>query len=293
MIKQPICLFMPVIMFLCQPICGQRISSKGSALIHADPLISKLYTLSIHVRDTVTHDSVFHFFIDKLKLPVYYYPSKYGQRRYAGIYAGNLVLEPCGPYTTFNYATSDFRAIFFGLTYYPYKTTSASERGLSSRGIVHPETGFGTSLYLTDTMMCKENIIVGIMGKPDSIRDRVFRDSLRTVMKNDTRNDLGILCVKEIWVGFTDDHNLQKWRDFIYPSEIKGNILRKEDNSPEIYFVQSNIKEVKGIVFRVRSLEKARSYLLKNNLIGSASPEKIELDKSKAFGLLISLTGED
>lgn len=79
-----------------------------------DTIFSGLHTLSIHIQDPVNHDSVFHFLTDKLQLPVYYHPLAFGERKYAGVFAGNLVLEPCGPYTQFNYATSDFKAIFSG-----------------------------------------------------------------------------------------------------------------------------------------------------------------------------------
>jgi len=90
---------------IAQNIFSQIRDHQGKINLETISLFSRFHTLSIHVRDTVTHDSVFHFFVDKLNLPVYYFPVKAGTRKYAGVYAGNLVLEPCGPYTEFEYAS--------------------------------------------------------------------------------------------------------------------------------------------------------------------------------------------
>ena len=105
---------------LLQTNIAQTKSSLPPVVHKTNPIFSGIHTLSIHVRDTITHDSVFHFLVDKLKLPVYYNPVRYGKRKYVGLYAGNLVLEPCGPYSNFSYASDVFRAIFFGLTFEPF-----------------------------------------------------------------------------------------------------------------------------------------------------------------------------
>lgn len=58
------------IMMLFQTNLAQKESAQYSIIPKTIPLFSGLHTLSIHVRDTITHDSVFHFLVDKLKLPV-------------------------------------------------------------------------------------------------------------------------------------------------------------------------------------------------------------------------------
>jgi hypothetical protein len=271
---------------------AQTKPDNGTNTIIANPMVSSLHTLSIHVRDTITHDSVFHFFIDKLKLPVYYYPVRYGQRKYAGIFTGNLVLEPCGPYSNFKYASNNFRAIFFGLTFETAKTTSNSQSGLVTRHIEHQVDGTDF-IYLTDTLLCKNNITISLMDRSDKIKDKAKRDSLQASMIANVDNELGIENVKELWIGYTDEPNLQKWKDFIQPSELINNEVWKNGILPEIHFIKSNIKEVNGIVFEVKSLEKAKRYLLKNQLLGSIHDKKIELQKSQTYGLSIFLTEVD
>ena len=150
---------------------AQKESAPESIIDKTIPLFSGLHTLSIHVRDTITHDSVFHFLADKLKLPVYYYPVTSGQRKYAGVYAGNLVLEPCGPYSNFSYATDDFRAIFFGLTFEPFESISLSAMGLTDRKINH-QAGDSYIYLQNDSTLCGDNITEVLSTKMTNRRKR-------------------------------------------------------------------------------------------------------------------------
>lgn len=256
------------------------------------PLVSKLHTLSIHVRDTITQDSVFHFLTDKLKLPVYYFPVKYGSRKYAGVYAGNLVLEPCGPYSNFSYASDDFRAIFFGLTFEPFKSISLSSNGLTDRKIAH-EAG-DTYIYLKDSGLCGDNITISFMDKGQGkLEDKRIMDSLSLATIKNTGNELEIEYVKEIWIGVKDNANLQKWKALIRPDKLIDNKIWAESNSTGFHFIETGIREVHGITFKVKSLEKAKQYLIKNNLFGDYIDNNIILNKKQTFGLQIFFTEQN
>ena len=282
------------LMMLFQTNLAQKESAHDSIVHKTIPLFSGLHTLSIHVRDTITHDSVFHFLVDKLKLPVYYYPVTYGKRKYVGVYAGNLVLEPCGPYTNYLYGTNNFRAIFFGLTFEPFESISQAAIGLANREIHHQVPGDGEIYLQEDSALCGDNITISLIDRLDAkINDKRKMDSLRYVMNADTENELGIEYVKEICIGYKDCYNLQKWKELISPLELIDNEIWKENNKLEFHFIKSNIKEVQSITFKVKSLEKAKLYLLKNNLFGSFVDNKIQLNKTQTFGLSIYLTQED
>lgn len=294
---------------------AQKESAQDSIVPKTIPLFSGLHTLSIHVRDTITHDSVFHFLVDKLKLPVYYYPVTFGKRKYVGVYAGNLVLEPCGPFTNYLYGSNNFRAIFFGLTFEPFETLSQSAIGLTQRKIDH-QSG-DTFIYIQkDSTLCGDNMTISLMDRgPEKIVDNRIKDSLRYCMNSDSErmykvfhvyeepqdsyisvnylNELGIEYVKEIYIGYKDTSNLQKWKELISPFELIDNEIWKESNLLEFYIIKSNIKEVQSITFKVKSIEKAKQYIVKNNLFGSFVDNKIQLDKAEAFGLSIYLTEED
>lgn len=295
---------------------AQKESIPDSAFQKTMPLFSGLHTLSIHVRDTITHDSVFHFLADKLKLPVYYYPVTYGNRKYAGVYAGNLVLEPCGPYTDYLYGSNDFRAVFFGLTFEPFESIPASATGLVSRKINY-QAGDGYIYLQKDAALCGDNITISFMDKGDNkTMDKRNMDSLRFAMNSDKEttykvfeetdgetpagytsvnyyNEPGIEYVKEICIGYRDIPNLHKWKELISPSELNDKVIWKESNLLDFHFVKSNIKEVQSITFKVKSLKTAKQFFVKNNLFGSYADNKIQLDKAKTFGLSIYLTEKE
>ena len=253
-----------------------------------EPVISGLHTLSIHVRDTITHDSVYHFLVDKLKLPVYYYPVTYGARKYVGAYAGNLVLEPCGPYSDYRYASKDFRAVFFGLTFEPFSTLSQASNELTGRSIICQAEG--NFIIFSDSALCGDNIVISFMDDVNKVNGNNRKiDSLKNTIAADTGNELGIEYVSEITIGYRDNEGLTKWKELISPSELKNSIW-KVSNLLDFHIVKSNIREVQSITFKVRSMEKARQYLMKNNLAGSFTDNKIGIDRSKAFGLSIYLS---
>lgn len=257
------------------------------------PIFSGLHTLSIHVRDTITHNSVYHFLVDKLKLPVYYYPVASGNRKYAGVYAGNMILEPCGPYTEYLYASSSAKALFFGLTFEPFESLTLAAKGLSDRNIDHKVMD-REYIYFTDSSLCRDNITITLMddgGKTVGKNRKI--DSLKYAMAGDTQNELGIEYLKEIRIGYKGDANLQKWKELISPAELKENKIWEESKLLQFYFIKSEIKEVQSITFKVRSIEKAKGYLSKNNLIGSFIDNKIELDRGQTFGLSIFITDEN
>ena len=250
--------------------------------------ISSLHTLSIHIKDPVIHDSVFHFFADRLKLPVYYNPLTLGERKYAGIFAGNLVLEPCGPYSNFKYATDNFKAIFFGLTFEPSLTISETSEFLLEQQILHDVVS-DEFIYLKDPGLCSENITISFMDKHEKVKDHLKIDSLRSVMRSGN-SDPGIEYVKEIGIGFSSESNLQNWKKLISPSELSKGYSWKMNNMIDVQFSESKIKEVYEITFKVKSLKNARKYLSEQGLIGIDLKEEIILDQSKTFGLSIHLT---
>ena len=265
-----------------------RISSSGTNIHPEKSLFSRFHTLTIHIKDPAVHDSVFHFLKDKLQLPVYYQPLTLGNRKYAGVFAGNLVLEPCGPYTQFNYKT-DFKAIFFGLNFETDDSISSVAKVLENLNMKYEIYG-NEYIYLQDTDVSGENTFIGISNRQEKEKDHSKLDSLRSVMNSNIESDLGIEYVKEVLIGYANDSNLNQWKELISPSELKpGNVweLNKEMN---FRFIQGSIKEVKGITFKVKSLEKAKMYAKENGLFGTEYNGAIAIDPKKSFGLSICFT---
>jgi len=250
-------------------------------------ILSNLHTLSIHIKDPVIHDSVFHFLKDKLKLPVYYNPIALGERRYAGIFAGNLVLEPCGPYTQFSYAT-DFRAIFFGLNFETDDSISSVAKVLENLNMKF-ESDDKEYIYPQDPALVGENTFIGISNSHEKDRDHAKMDSLKLAMNGKYTDGLGIEYVNEIQVGYPGNQNLERWKVLIHPSDLDKDQVWHVSNKLNIRFVPDKIKEVKGITFKVKSLEKAKKYLAQNNITFIQNRKNILLDRSGTFGLTINM----
>lgn len=261
---------------------SKGINSKSPGM-SKNGIFSNLHTLSIHIKDLDVHDSVFHFLRDKLQLPVYYNPVSLGMRKYAGIFAGNLVLEPCGPYTHFSYAT-DFRAIFFGLNFETDDSINAVSKVLDGNNIKYKIDG-DEYIYPEDPNLVGENIFIGISNRHEKQRDHARQDSLRSIISQNNNSGLGIEYVKEVRIGYSKASQLQKWQEFISPSAITSENLWKIGNGLSICFIPGTIKEVNGIVFKVKSLEKAKQYMADNQLSYKETGQEILLEPMQAFGL--------
>lgn len=251
------------------------------------PVISRISVLSIHVSDTLVHDSVFHFLTDKLGLSVEYYPVKWTDRMYAGVYAGNMFLEPCGPFRNFSYASDNFKAIFFGVNCESDRSLASLSEDLTGRNL---EISKDETIQVVDTSIIKHNIYFSIAS---GHLQKVNEDSLRLIMLNNNRNTLGIERIKEIRIGYTSKSSLARWKKLILPSVMSDTGIWKINEDQSVRFVKSSIREVPGIVFKVKSLEKARSWLSANKLLGDIYKDEIALDKSQTFGLLILLSEKE
>ncbi len=250
-------------------------------------LISKLHTLSIHIQEPALHDSVFRFLTEKLQLPVYYQPLVLGERRYGGVFAGNLVLEPCGPYSDMVYTSRDFQALFFGLTFESAVSIPDAARILGERQIDY-ETGGDEFVFLKDPELCGENIYISLMDKHDKLRDHARLDSLRQMMEKDNPG-LGIEYVKEIRLGIPDMENLVKWKAFIAPCLLNKNMTWTADDKLHFSFSKASHKEIGSIIFKVKSFREAENYLHENRVLYTTEPGLIRIDSTQSFGLIIFL----
>jgi hypothetical protein len=272
---------------VCQTGYAQITTTTAHPQPEASPIISGIHTLSIHVRDTLTHDSVYQFLVHQLGLPVYYAPEIYGEKKYAGIYAGNMVLEPCGPFPDINYATEGFRSIFFGMNFEVYRSLASSREALDRLGMMYQDNQ--NSIYIRDSMLCSENVFAAIY----EVRDKEIRDSLRNALISKGKNKPGLRYIKEIYIGYRDKTNLQQWKEFLYPLEFVDNHTCQVNDSLQIHFTPGKINQVKGITFKVESLERAIRYFADHDLLESDPDRGILLNQNQTFGLLIYLSEND
>ena len=254
-----------------------------------DLIVSAVSVLTIHVSDTNVHDSVFHFLTDVLKLPVDYYPVMLGERRYAAVYAGNMFIEPCGPYSNMRYPTKDFKALFFGLNCRSDASPSSIATNLGRLHIAYEQADPET--FRIQDASVGEGVYFAITGKARSKPAEEREASLRSAMAANNRDRLGFEYVKEIWLGYSGTADLQAWTEFLGAPGRVNDMLWRLNQNQSIRFVRSEIKGVRGIVCKVHSMEQAERYLKEMKAYGRAVDGRIELDKGRTFGLSIYVTG--
>jgi len=242
------------------------LSAGCRSIPQSTPVFTKIHTVSIHVKDHAIHKEVTKFLREDLQLPLVYEPVTQGQRRYVGLWAGNLVLEPCGPYPNIKYATPDFRAIFCGLTFEAYTSSKQSTEELEDRGISHKP--LGNFVIINDPNLCEGNLVASIMDNPGRVQERLKHKALTSQLKENQGGPLGVEYVSEIEVSYTDSQDMDVWEVFLAPYRTIGPNQWQLSEGPAIRLSKSETKEIKSVVFKVTSLEDAVRYLKAQDLLG-------------------------
>jgi hypothetical protein len=243
------------------------------------PVVSWLHTLSIHVRSHAIHDSLHTLLAETLQLPRTYEPVQYGEKKYVAVWAGNIALEPCGPYPPEDYLSTDFEAMFYGLTFAFAESATASAAALDARGIGHAEVT--DVVRIEDEDLKAPNVYVGIGcgGDAEGVREP------RALLEARKGGPLGLLRVEEIRVGYSDETNLRKWIAFLQPHPRVGERAFRVAGGPVLRFEERDVKQVLGITLKVRSLEKAAAFLREQGLLGDVTVDSVTLDRARTHGL--------
>lgn len=273
-----------------QVICKYIIALSLVGFCRADevslPVVGDIHTLTIHVRNHEVHKAITTFLRHDLGLPFVYEPVEFSARLYAGLSGGNLVLEPCGPYANMQYADQEFKAIFYGLNFELNSANAASVAQLRERHISFE--GDSTYLSITDAMLAGQNMGVFLSKITGSVKAE--QDSTHKLLRAQSGGPLGIELVSEIHIGYVNDDDLIKWRQFLSPIVWKDKDVCFLHNGLELHFSPSAIKEIKGIVFKVTDIEKAQLYLKAHNLLEKIDGNRLLINLEKTQGIRIMLS---
>jgi hypothetical protein len=227
------------------------------------PLVSRLHTVSIHIDSPETYNTLLRFFEKDLKLPVIYgkpwTPDRQGRRSYAGIWAGNVVLELCGPYAGESFPDG-VRARLHGLTFDSYQSVDESTRGLDRAGILHkapfgdPDEG-ARFVVLDDPALTSPTLALSIMQEGEGQRAAPERSAARTAFGENRGGLLGLISVKEIRVAYRNSASLERWREFLAP-DFGGT-----GEGPRLLFEEGGSGALTAIVLRVASPRDAAAFL--------------------------------
>jgi len=262
---------------------------KGAALT---PVFSRIHTVSIHVKDCCTFNDVFDFLNDEMMLP-----KNWGQkwihetkakRMYASFWAGNVCIEPCGPYDTDDFE-SDARAMFFAITFLPFESSKASVEALDRRSLTH--NGKKVFLSVTNPHLSSGNCGVCIMdmGSESREKDNTREAELQKQIQSARGGPLGLIRVEEILVRYTCDEGRRQWENLLMPARPSTENLWRLGNSPAIRLVKHENTGLEGLVWKVRSLSSAARVLRDMGMLGEVQSHQVQIAEAKACGLTIFL----
>lgn len=256
------------------------------------PIFSRIHTVSIHVRDFQTFNNAFHFLSDDLKLPKKWgqewTPAAKARQMYAGFWAGNICIEPCGPYDTDEFE-SDARAMFFAITFLPLESSEASARELDRRALAH--NGQKVFLSVTNPHLSggDRGICIMDVGPEDREKDKAREAELQSEFAAAQGGPLGLTGVEEILVRFTCDEGHRRWERLLEPVRPNAENLWRLGDSPAIRLIKDSRTGVAGVVFKVRSLATATRVLQDRGMLGKVQDRQVQIAKEKTCGLTIFL----
>lgn len=116
------------------------------------------------------------------------------------------------------------------------------------------------------------------------------RARLDTEMRARGGGPLGVAAVQEVIVGANDlKLAMNLWERLMAPRLAVEPGFWRIGNGPAIRVVQAPESKLQGIVIRVASLSRAKTFLKEKGLLGSVSEESVTIDPNKLEGLNIQL----
>jgi hypothetical protein len=245
-------------------------------------------------------EPLFNFFSDILQLPVAWPLTDNQGFVSGGLGAGNVNLE------VFQYAERKNspapkvpEARYAGLAFEPYPLSNALSE-LQIRGIPFspPEPYISTLpdgsqgiLWTTVPLPSFSRPGISIFlyeYSPVFLNVGIRRKQLGNRLALNNGGPLELRSVSEIVIAAT---NLQKkkaeWRQLLGKQTPSGNW--RAGSGPAIRLIQNSKDRICEIIFRVKSLDRAKAFLKRNELLGSVSSEGASLNPSKVQGLKIRL----
>lgn len=265
------------------------------------PLFTQLHVISIHVRDHAAYDAVFRFFRDVLALPHLYgttsKPEQKGKTLYSGFAAGNAYFEPCGPYKPDDPYTDAAPARFFGLTFHTARAVADVVAAVEQRGLLHagviPFSGTKPPAQPTRFVPLRDTELIGgrrmvSIWRPGDDTHPADPVHLQERLLEAAGGTLGVIRVEEVWLGGADPAGRAKWARLLSPYECEGDVYRI-GNGPALRLFAEGPNDLRAVVLKVSSLERAKAFLRRRLLLGPSTADSAELDASRVFGLRIIL----
>jgi catechol 2,3-dioxygenase-like lactoylglutathione lyase family enzyme len=112
------------------------------------------------------------------------------------------------------------------------------------------------------------------------------RARLRAQLVDSAGGPLGVVEVKEVIIGVIDVETAQRlWQRLLDPTPSAATNTWRIGAGPALRLVRASENRVQALLIRVASLERARTFLRTNNLLGADTAGQVTIDPSKIGGL--------
>jgi hypothetical protein len=257
----------------------------------SQPIVSRVHWITIHAKTADTFDSLYHFLAKDLQIPVFFEPEIWGSKKYTAIYAGNVILEPCGPFDITPINGKERLARYNTLIFYPFESARKSAELIKNIGFSSTGPTESSLINVTVDELCTDNLPVHLR---DSVnlkdKGRSTLDSLNLVLSSNQGGPIGFRYIEEVYIGYEDEEYLEKWVEFLKPLKSEDNLWLLPEK-PNLRFIKSNRTGIRALVFKVESLEKAKQYLESKKMLGE-SDEGLVVAVNKNFPSLKIILSE-
>jgi hypothetical protein len=257
------------------------------------PIVSRVYWVTVHARSLEAFDSLFTLLSRDLQLPVFFQPETHGARRYAAVLAGNVILEPCGPFADSPYRSASVLARWNTLIFRPHQSTADNLTQLEQLGIEHssPKTEMwdGKQVNVDVTGLSTPGMPVMLsecVEGEETLNAKL--GSLRDALQAAAGGSLGIRGVDEIQIGYSNDEFASRWRQFLSPIQPTDGVWHLSAG-PSLRLLHADRDELVALVLKVESLARAVSQLTAMNMLGERQGNMVAIAAGGACGLQIYL----
>ena len=232
-------------------------------------------------------EALFDFLANELKLPVFWDYAQHGDYTSGGIFCGNVNIE------SLSYDQMENENVICGIAFDPESSTEETLAEFEKRNIAH-----GDPVHSPVHIVTPINGLLpeGIVVLCDYIIPEKIKNKKKLKQKELEESDggpLGIEYVITSTIHVNGDHMIKEWKKLIHIEQISSTDYVYTQSSPDIHFIKSDRNGIESIMFKVKSLERVRSYLVENNMFGSEADGIILISPETSHGVLFRFTDHD
>jgi hypothetical protein len=259
------------------------------------PIVRQVGRILIEAGDPI---ALFDFFSAELQLPVAWQMVENQGSTSGGVSAGNVNLEFSGPAKRLSEAArKEARARFSGLSLEPYPLSDALKE-LKARGIPYGDPQPYDSLLPDGTQgvmwttvplpsIAKHTLTTFLFEySPKFLNEDVRRKQLGNRLTLNNGGPIGVLSLDEIVIS-APNADKAAWARLLGEQAAGGRWVLGA--GPAIRIVPGAESQIQKIIFKVKSLSQAKTFLAEDRMLGGVSARELTLNRARLQGLDIGL----